>query len=600
MSIRSSGTAVRPPQPQDQLATGRAEPSRALGRWATAAVIAALLIMITAGLLRASWMPPSLPMPRFGPPWELSVRVPGRAIISLLWVGGLLAVGGVAGGLAAVRRGMPVPVRTLIIATMIGVVALTVLPPIGSTDALDYAIYGHIAALGHSPYVMTPSQYRVLYHVRQGVPVDWVHRPSYYGPLATAEQLAAAKLGGTSLAATVFWLKLVNAIAFAGVAVLADRFLRGEPAARLRAHVLWTANPLLIWSLCAGGHLDVLAAAIGLVGLLICDGFCDRWTGGRPLVRALAAGVCVGLAADIKVDYVLFGLAIAVALWRKPGQLLAAAGGAALVLVPSYAVVGISAIKALAARASEGSGYGFYGFFLHRLGISLSYAVPLAACLTIPVALLALSRLPPGLLGRPAIRAALALSVTWLFLWPHQFAWYSVMIFCVLVFYPPSRLDWLALAWLGAITIADMPGLGIGKRGRLGPVLNEIQKQSQEHMAPLVMLAAATGLVVLCVSGRWRPAVPKRARKLPDPRLRGQRVLRVRQQRAESGHERYRLVERDVVAGRRDLDDRCQRARLRRAPGGCRPRCRRPRPGRRSRSRRLRCWHSQLGRRVRC
>ena len=44
--------------------------------------------------------------------------------------------------------------------------------------------------------------------------------------------------------------------------------LRAHPARRLRAHLLWTLNPLLIWGLVAAGHLDVLAAAAGLLGLL--------------------------------------------------------------------------------------------------------------------------------------------------------------------------------------------------------------------------------------------------------------------------------------------------------------------------------------------
>jgi hypothetical protein len=495
-----SRPSSRPPGRADHVLADQPDPRTAVGRWAAAAIIAAMLIMITAGLLRSSWMPPSVPMPHPGPPWELSIHVSARAIVVLVWVAGVLGAGGVAVGLGAVRRGLPLPIRTLVIAAAIGVTALTVLPPVGSTDALDYAIYGHIAALGRSPYVMTPSQYRLLFHLRQGVPADWARDPSYYGPLATAEQLVAAKLGGASLAATVFWLKLANAFAFGAVAVLADRLLRTDLADRLRAHVLWTANPLLLWSLIAAGHLDVVAAAVGLAGLLICD----RLDTSHPMLRGVAAGLCIGAAADIKLDYALFALAIAVALRQRPGELLAAACGAVLVLVPSYAIAGIPAMQALVTRAAAGMGYGFYGFFFHRLGISLGYAVPVAACLTVPIAWLALRRMPAGMQNRQAVRAAVALSLAWLFLWPHQFAWYSVMIFCVLVFYPASRLDWLAVAWLSAITIADMPGLGIVQRSLLGPALTAIQQQNLEHMAPLVMLGAVTGLVVLCMSGRWR------------------------------------------------------------------------------------------------
>ena len=78
------------------------------------------------------------------------------------------------------------------------------------------------------------------------------------------EQLLAARLSGASMARTVLWLRLANAVAFAAVGFAADRTMRADRAGRVRAHLLWTANPLLIWTLIAAGHLDVLSAAAGL------------------------------------------------------------------------------------------------------------------------------------------------------------------------------------------------------------------------------------------------------------------------------------------------------------------------------------------------
>jgi hypothetical protein len=100
--------------------------------------------------------------------------------------------------------------------------------------------------------------------------------------------------------------------------------------------------------------------------------------------------------------------------------------------------------------------------------------------------------------------------VVWLMLWPHQFAWYSVMIFCVLVFYPASRLDWLVVLWFTVLTISDMPGLGFGRgpNRELGKVLYTIQTQIGMHLAPLVMLVAAAGLVALLINGRWNLRQP--------------------------------------------------------------------------------------------
>jgi hypothetical protein len=456
--------------------------------------------MIGSGLLRSSWMPPALVLPAGGPPWEITSTTSPHLIIFMLWVAGILAIYGVVAGMIAARRGMPVPLRSLLAVAALGILALILLPPVGSTDPLDYAVYGHIVGLGRDPYVMTPFQFRQLTHIG-GIPVDWQRVPSVYGPLATGEQYIAAKLGGNSLARAVLWLKLANGIAFGAVALIADRALLGNRAARLRAHLLWTANPLIIWSAIAGGHLDVLAAALGLAGLVILD----RERAGRPMLRAAAAGACIGTAADIKATFLLFGLAIAWALRRQPRQLAAAALGAVVVLVPSYGIAGTAAIEAVTTRASTGIGWGFYRIFRH-FGLPFHDAVPVACVLLIPVAWLALTRLPEGFGNRPAIRAALAVSLAWLLVWPHQYAWYSLMAICLLVLYPASRLDWLAVIWLSAMTMADIPGLGASRQRELSWLDGQIQGWNITRIVPVVMLATLIALVVLCLNRRWNPA----------------------------------------------------------------------------------------------
>jgi hypothetical protein len=473
--------------------------SRLLGWTATGAILLATLIMIGAGLVRNSWMPPRLTLPAVGPPWELTAHFSKTVTITGLWLAALLATGGVVAGLVAARRGRPVPYRTLLVIAILGVIALILVPPVGSTDVLDYAVYGHIAELGKNPYIFTPFDYKQLEHLKYSVPVDWQHDPSVYGPLATGEEYLAAKIAGASLAATTFWLKLLNGIAFGAVAYAADRLFRGDRAARLRAHMLWTFNPLIFWSVIAAGHVDVLSAAVGVAGLLIAD----RWVTGRPWLRGLLAGLCVGAAADIKIDYAIFALAVAWAFRRKWRELLAAAAGVVVVLVPSYAAVGVHAIKALANRSTMGFGYGFYGFFLHHLGFSLTYAVPIAEILILPIMLLAVLRFPDGYMKDDAVRAAVALSLAALLIWPHQFAWYSVMVIAALLFYPASRVDWLALAWLAAVTFADIPGLGSGADKHLRHWILDVQYQNLTHTMPLTMLIAIACLFVWCVNRQW-------------------------------------------------------------------------------------------------
>jgi hypothetical protein len=487
----------------DTSGPGTAGRARGLTLVAAAGIGVALLIMIAASLVRGAWMLPPVPMPAVGPPWELPIRHVSADLVTYgLWLAALLGTGGVAAGLLAIHRGARPSARILLVAGLVTVAVLTVLPPVGSTDALDYATYGRLLDLGHSPYVTTPLYLRHLPNAfAHSVPRIWSHYVSVYGPLATLEQFLAAKLGGASAARITFWLKLWDSAAFAVVALVLDRLLRRKPAQRLRAHLLWTVNPLLLWGLVAAGHLDVLAVMAGLLGLLVLG---EQHTAARPgLGRVAAAGVLLGVAADIKINYVLFGLAAAWAL-RRSLPALALAGAAALaVLVPSYAYFGTPAVRALLSRRNESSADNFYRVILphswhHDFGI-------IATVVVVAVAILALRRLPPGAAARPAIRPAVAICAAWLFLWPYQLPWYDAMIICVLVLFPASWLDWLVLARLAAGTIANMPGNPYLKHSHLLVVADHF---AVRVMAPVVMLTAALALVALCLAGRWKVRDP--------------------------------------------------------------------------------------------
>ncbi len=293
--------------------------------------------MIAMSAVRDSWMYPPLAGPASAPPWDLrSAGVSAGVATVALWLAVLAGAGGVAAGLLAVQRGARPSLRALLIAAAAAVAVLTVLPPAGSSDVFDYAAYGRIMALGHNPYLTTPYSLRLAHNAfARSVPATWEHAVSVYGPLATMEQFLAAKLGGISAAQVVFWLKVWNAIAFGVVAFVADRMLRCDPARRLRAHLLWTVNPLLLWDIVAAGHLDVLAAAVGLIGLMALGKQSDA---ARPaLARVAAAGALIGIAADIKINYALFGLGLAWALRRWPARLAAAAAAGIAAAVPGYA-----------------------------------------------------------------------------------------------------------------------------------------------------------------------------------------------------------------------------------------------------------------------
>jgi hypothetical protein len=512
-------TSSRPPVTDP--VRSAADVTRVLTRLAVAGIGSSILIMIAISAVRDSWMYPPLAGPASAPPWDLrSAGVSAGVATVALWLAVLAGAGGVVAGLLAVQRGARPSLRALLIASVLAVAALTVLPPAGSSDVFDYAAYGRIMALGHNPYLMPPYSLRLAHNAfAQSVPVTWEHAVSVYGPLATVEQFLAAKLGGISAAQVVFWLKVWNAIAFGVVAFVVDRVLRSDPARRLRAHLLWTVNPLLLWDIVAAGHLDVLAAAAGLAGLLVLGEQSDGARSG--VARVLAAGALIGVAADIKINYALFGLGLAWALRRSPARLAAAAAAAIAVVVPGYFWFGWHAVKALAARRESISADTFYHLFLidthWRSHIGLVAAVLVAAA-----ALLALRRMPTGFPARPAIRPALALSAAWLFFWPYQLPWYDAMIICLLVLYPATRLDWLVLARLAVGTIANVPGnppaIMVAHTRHLVMVSHNVLVYA---LAPMVLLGAAVGLVVLCLSGRWKLVEPGAPPGAPPPETAG-------------------------------------------------------------------------------
>ncbi len=448
-----------------------------------------------------SWFPPKLTMPGAGPPWEVPwVRIPVGVATAALWLAALVGAGGVAAGLVAVRRGWRVDPRLLVGGGLLSVVILAVLPPAGSTDVLDYAAFGHIVTLGHTPYVWAP------YHLRVDgspfgteVPVQWARHVTLYGPLATFEQFLAATLGGSSLAGIVFWLKLWNAIAFATVSLVADRLLRSDPAARLRAHLLWTANPLLLWGLIAAGHIDMIAAGAGLIGLLILG--TSRDTAGLPMTRAVIAGLFLGAAADIKIPYIIYSIAAAWALRRAVRPLLVTTAAALAVLVPTYVWYGPPAVEAVLARTTKVTADNFYQLFSSPTGFVFRNLLELSVGFVLILAVLLCWRLPHAMSPTPALRPALALGCAWLFVWPYQLPWYDAMIICLLLFYPASRLDWIVLGRLTVGTIALVPG---DPHMHAGGLIDRLNHDILTLWTPVLLLAGAVGLAVLSVTGRWR------------------------------------------------------------------------------------------------
>jgi hypothetical protein len=474
--------------------------ARALAWSAAVAIVLSLLIMVVISVNGPSVSVPSLTHPAGGPPWWRSLHFRPSVVLLSLWAAAVLAAAGVAAGLVAVARGVRPPVRPLLAGVFLIIAVFTVLPPGGSTDTVSSAIDGNMVVAGHSPYVMTPNKFLATGgQIARNSPVTWQNSLSDYGPLATASEWAAAELGGNSMARITFWLKLWTSLAFGAVVLLLDRLLGRDPAARLRAHLLWSVNPLLLWEIVAGGHIDGVAIAFGVAGVAVLRAVRPGADSGSG--RALVSGLLIGAAIAVKSPFVLFALGATLAVRRSLAAVAALAGGCLAVLAAAYMVAGRPAVSVLFNRGGQVTWDNLYQVFWRPLGYTTyhpAHLVIVATVLCVIVAIIVYLQLPSHVPWLPAVTPSLALSLAWIFTWPFQRPWYDVMIIALLVLYPASRLDWLVLIRLcfAAITYMDAVPLPHGR-------LLSLQMLEGEWITSTVRLLALAALLWLCLAGRW-------------------------------------------------------------------------------------------------
>jgi hypothetical protein len=304
---------------------------------------------IAVGAAGTSLMEPPLPGPPGPPgasgasgvlgqlPWSVDLRLSPYLAVGLAAAGLAAGTLGLALTLRALRAGWRVIPQAVLLAGVAAAIVAGTTRPFGSSDFLSYAAYGRELVTGHNPYAVAPAAL-----ARLGDPVaravqDWAGTPSVYGALASGVFGFASLLGGASARLTVFVLDLMNAAAFVATGVLLDRLARGRPAgerpaqgrpagersaqdrsaARLRAAVLWTCNPLLLQILVAGGHVDALAVVFGVAGITVAAPAvaASRVAGGssRAVVfRGVAAGALIGFGFAVKPTVVLIGVGVGI------------------------------------------------------------------------------------------------------------------------------------------------------------------------------------------------------------------------------------------------------------------------------------------------
>ncbi|WP_432492401.1 hypothetical protein [Kineococcus gypseus] len=467
---------------------------------------------------------PSAAVPALGagaPPLDLGLR-PSSALVSALLAVSVLAAGtALVAGLNAVARGWR-PHRLLLLAAA-GAVLAALVPPVGSADHLSYAAYGRIAALGADPYVQAPDAFAGgTDPVASAVRDPWRSTTSVYGPVLTAVHALTSLAGGTSVRATVWAGQLVLLAAWALAGAGLHRGLRADPALRARAHVLWTANPLLLTVGLGGAHADVLAGA-AVVGVLL---LAPR--------RPFAAGLVLAVAAGAKLPYGAVGAGLLVA-WlgaRRAahragppgapgapgapglGWLLRGAAGALLVLVPAHAWAGAHAYDQ-ASRASRFVSLATVWRPLVDAGLPRSVLLPGTLVLMALVALvwwpLLVGRAgPPGAdpggageLRRRAGGVAAVLALGYLLAAPYALPWYDLLLWGPLALAVPAAaaggwLERVLALRLTLLALAYVPGLVDG----MSPAVQALTLGYRREVGPWVSWAALLAVLALGVAAR--------------------------------------------------------------------------------------------------
>jgi hypothetical protein len=407
-------------------------------------------------------------------------------------------------GLRAIAAGWRLAQRTAVTAGAVAAVAMVVIPPMGSADVLVYAAYGRIASLGDDPYTTTATDLAAAGDpIGRAVERPWQDTPSIYGPVATGEQWLASHLGGTSMQATVWWLAAFTAVAFVVTGLLLLLLAGITAQARSRVLLLWWLNPLLLYEVVNGAHLDGIGIAFAVAAL--------------ALVRRspLGAGVLVGLAVTVKLSFGLYVLALAWALRRSARSVVLLVAGAVAVFVVAYATVGLHALD----QARSASRLVSFAMPSRLLVGPLEAVLPnhvardvIVALSWIAFAVLALwllSRAPfggpideahaePDPVRRPdptheAIRTAAALTLAWSLTATYSLPWYDVAAWAPIALLAATPYDWLLIARTTVLSLAYIPGRVVD----LPTGLDALTRNLRGTLGPLAGIALLACAVIL-------------------------------------------------------------------------------------------------------
>ncbi|MER5323588.1 polyprenol phosphomannose-dependent alpha 1,6 mannosyltransferase MptB [Streptosporangium roseum] len=460
---------------------------RGLGAAAFAAVGLSVTLTILIGLLGPSAMVPRLPGPSWQPPYSLDLSPDGHLVIAM--AAAAIVLGGIGLAVALRSRWGPDP-RLLLVAGCVAAALAALLPPSGSADHLNYAAYGRLVTLGRDPYAVTPA-------MLPGDPVtgaveEWAGVTSVYGPVATAVQALASFAGGDSVRLTVFVMAAFNAAAFIATALLLHRFTRGDAGLQRRAALLWAVNPLMIYHLAAGMHVDTLAVACMVAAFM---------------ARGAGSGLLLGVGIGVKLNAGLVALGPAWELRRSPGRLAVVAGTATATVLVVYGLAGPHVLD----RVGVASRMVSFGTPWHLVKIGLQEAFgPGAYSAWIQAGSLLLLAVLAWLMLRAAPRdtapvIAAVMVVAWLFAAPYALPWYDGLAFALLAMASWPALESFMVARVVILSLGYLPA-----REALRPEdLLWLKTVVRERAVPWSLLA------LTLVLAWWAARAGARARRRP-------------------------------------------------------------------------------------
>jgi hypothetical protein len=433
------------------------------------------------------------------PPYSLSVAPPTGVVFTIE----VLAV--LAGAIAAwrlqtsARRGRGPDPRRLQAAGFLAAAVFTLLPPAGSEDLLSYLAYGQESAGGVNPYLLGPQSPGVPQDaLTSAVEYPWQTTPSVYGPVFTRISAVIAQVahGDGHIAATLMRLLITGAFVVTGVILFA---LSGTDQERRRAVALWSANPLMLFALVAGAHVDVLVVAVMMAALALVQR------------SALAAGVLVGLTATLKLNGLIVLPALLWAVRARRRAALTVLVGAAAVALPWYAAThGVFTQLGHVSRfTTPAAPWRVVRLLLGPMlgaATARSLVPPIAGLVGLLLVVLLFRRGLPAATGTATGRAAAitaTFAVGYLLTAPYVLPWYDALAWAPLALAGASVLDRLLLLHTTALTFAMLPG----RQVPLPEVVDLAGRAFHSVVSPVVLLV----LIVIAVRvalRRPQPAEP--------------------------------------------------------------------------------------------